>query len=645
MAHPVATPDEAHEHRPFTADDLRPDDRRRQLRRTPRLTAQALRLVYAASPRHMLAMLFFQLMAGAGVAVQLLVAQKILEKLDGVSQGGAVSDLYLPLGYFAAVAVLVAAATALGQHRQRLLAELVGRHAFERIVTAASTVEYRAFETPRFYDELQRAMLSGEIRILDMVNSVSQLTAALITTVGIAAVLFTLEPLLLVVTVLAGLPALLAAVHNSRQTYAFDFALTAEGRERAYLLSLLTSRGAAKEVRILSLAPHLWHRYELLTNERIRRLRIFLSKRLRISLLGSCVGAVGMALALLALVVLLSRGRIDVAAALTAGVAMQQLSGRLVTITGAIARLIESGMFLDDYQGFVALASAAGASTDGSPRADNSGAALPESARVPHVALDRVSFTYPLGTAPAVDDVSMEIGPGEVIALVGSNGSGKTTLVKVLSGLYRPDSGRVLWNGADAETIPAEEIGSEMTVLFQDYLEFHLSALDNIAFGRIERPATVEAAMAAAERAGADAFLERLPDGYHTRLGLQFHGGHELSVGQWQRLALARAFYRGGSFLILDEPTASLDARAERDLFVQMRKLSRGRSVLLISHRFSSVRSADRIYVLDQGRIVESGTHAELIALNGQYAEMFKIQAAAYFGSEPASSGNGFQVG
>jgi ATP-binding cassette subfamily B protein len=314
---------------------------------------------------------------------------------------------------------------------------------------------------------------------------------------------------------------------------------------------------------------------------------------------------------------------------------MQQLSARLTTITGGVARLIESGMFLDDYRQFVALAAASGAAPDADAKvqARDERPARPATRGVAAgVELEHVSFTYPTGTAPAVDDVSLEIRPGEVVALVGSNGSGKTTLVKLISQLYRPDSGRILWNGADATTLSPAAISSETTVLFQDYLEYHLTALDNIAFGRVERPRTLEDAVAAAQQTGADAFLSRLPNGYDTRLGLQFHGGHELSIGQWQRLALARAFYRGGSFLILDEPTASLDPRAERDLFVQMRKLSKGRSVLLISHRFSSVRSADRIYVLDQGRIVESGTHAELIGLDGQYAELFNIQAAAYLG-------------
>jgi ATP-binding cassette, subfamily B, bacterial len=623
-------------HRPLTVTDLlRGVDRRGQIRRTPALTLSALRLVHAASRRDLFVLFAFQFAAGAGAAVQLLVAREFLQELIAVSDGAAATGLYAPVAGIALTGLVVAGAQAMAQHRQRLLGELVGRHAFDRIVTAASAVDYRAFETPRFHDELQRASASGELRILDMVNSVSQLTGALITVAGVAFVLGAIEPLLLVLVLLAAVPVLLAAIRNSRETYAFDYAMTPESRERAYLLDLMTSRSAAKEVRLLGLSSHLWRRYEALTDERLRRLRVFLSGRLRVSLLGATASALSVMLALGALVALLAGGQIDVAAALTAGAAMQQLSGRMGAITGAASKLIESGMFLDDYRDFVALADAAAASRDELVRAPR--AAMVQDA--PDVALDDVTFTYPAAVAPAVRGISLEIRPGETVALVGGNGSGKTTLVKLLAGLYRPDRGSVLWHGADAAAIPHEEIADDMCVLFQDYLEFHLTALDNIAFGRAGRDGTLEDAVAAASQAGAHEFLDRLPAGYGTRLGLEFHGGHELSGGQWQRLALARAFYRGGSFLILDEPTASLDPRAERALFEQMRRLAAQRSVLLISHRFSSVRSADRIYVMDDGRIVESGSHEELMAADGLYAEMFTIQATAFLADPvPTSS-------
>jgi ATP-binding cassette, subfamily B, bacterial len=241
-----------------------------------------------------------------------------------------------------------------------------------------------------------------------------------------------------------------------------------------------------------------------------------------------------------------------------------------------------------------------------------------------------VSFAYPGVDRLALSNVSLEIGNGEVVALVGENGSGKTTLVKLLSQLYQPTAGQVLWNGIDAREYPCEEIRDQITVLFQDFVQYHLDADENIFLGRVDRPRHDSDVMDAAIQSGAHDFLSALPQGYATRLGRQFLGGQELSVGQWQRVALARAFFRGGELLILDEPTASLDPRAEHDLFARMRRLAEGRSVLLVSHRFSTVRSADRIYVLEQGRISEAGDHDQLMSLGGRYAELFELQASAY---------------
>ena len=318
-----------------------------------------------------------------------------------------------------------------------------------------------------------------------------------------------------------------------------------------------------------------------------------------------------------ALVALLATQRIDVAAALTA-VAMQQLGARLTMITAAFGRLIESGMFIDDYKTFLRL----------SEKQMRSSKKMNEQLpRFTGLKVEGVSFAYPNAATPTLEDVSLEIAPGEIVALVGENSSGKTTLVKLICQLYRPAGGQILWSGVDAASLEPESVQSEISVLFQDFIQYHLTALDNIAFGRIDEPALRGDAVAAAARARADDFLSDLPKSYDTRLGLQFFGGHELSVGQWQRLALARVFFRGGDFLILDEPTAAVDPRAERELFARMHALSAGRAVLLISHRFSSVRTADRIYVLRDGRVAEAGTHSDLISANAHYAELFNLSS------------------
>ena len=250
--------------------------------------------------------------------------------------------------------------------------------------------------------------------------------------------------------------------------------------------------------------------------------------------------------------------------------------------------------------------------------------------------VEDVGFTYPESDRPALDGVSLQISAGEIVALVGENGSGKTTLAKILAGLYRPGAGRVAWDDVDLGELGLEGVRESIAVVFQDFEQYLLPARENIALGRQERIDDFDAVVAAARRAGADAFIDALPDAYDTILGREFSGGYDLSIGQWQRIALARAFFRDAPFVILDEPTASLDARAEAALFDRMRELLAGRSVLLISHRFSSVRAADRIYVLDHGKVIEQGTHEQLLQAGGRYAELFTLQAASYIGSSRA---------
>jgi ATP-binding cassette, subfamily B, bacterial len=608
--------------------DLRPpSNRAAELGRFPGLVGGSLRIVWSAAPRQLCAVLALQIGTAAALAGQLLIGRELLQAVVAVGDGAQVSTLYPWLAALAASTAFTGALAAVASHEQRLLAELTQRQVFDRIVEVAAAVEFEQFEDAEFYDQLQRARNSGLYRLADVVNSVAALATGLITTIGIAVVLYLLNPLLLGLVALAAVFPLVAAIRNSRASYAFEWSMTPESRERQYLLELLTERDPAKEIRIFGAASFLRRRYDALTDERLDRYRRFLRQRLGVAFTGIAGGAVGTAIAVAALIALLARGDLPIAAALTAALAMQQLGFRLGSLTASVARLIESGMFIDDFRVFLRLAERA----EQGPAEDRQQPKTTATRRrFECLDVDAVSFRYPNTSVSVLDDVSLRVGPGELVALVGENGSGKTTLVKLICQLHRPDAGRVLWNGVDARALSAEEMRAETTVLFQDFVQYHLTARDNIVLGRAESEHHHDAVRAAAQRSGADRFLDALPLGYDTRLGRQFYAGHELSVGQWQRLALARAFFRDGSFLIMDEPTASLDPRAEADLFAQMRELARGRSVLLVTHRLSSVRTADRIYLLDGGRVHEEGDHASLLALGGRYAELFALQSEAF---------------
>jgi ATP-binding cassette subfamily B protein len=607
-----------------------------QIRRVPGLTWLALRLVWAADRKHLSATILLQVVAAAAIAVQLLVTRRLLEALVGLGNGGSVSALYPWLAALALITAVMGVVTALTNYEQKLLVELASRYAFDRIIEVSVAVDFEAFENAEFYDQLQRARNSGLFRLIDMVNSVTTLTTGVLTSIGIAVVLFVLEPILLVFVAVAAVFPLLATILNSRAAYVFEHGLTADGRERQYLMELLTERDPAKEIRIFGAGPFLHRRYTALTDARLRQLHVFLHGRLKVALLGSAGGLLGTIVALGALIVLLDTGRMTAATALTAALAMQQLGSRLTGITTSAGRLIESSMFIHDFRAFLELASR----TEVGEASVRQRAARSSSSET-FLEVQNVRFRYPGSDRVVVEDVSLAVEPGEVVALVGENGSGKTTLVKLICQLYRPEAGQILWNGADSGSLTPDDVRNEITVLFQDYVQYHLSVRDNILLGRPERVGDETGIQAAAAASGTDRFLPHLPDGYDTRLGKQFYGGYELSIGQWQRLALARAFFRGGSFLILDEPTASLDARAEADLFAQMRQLARGRSVLLVSHRFSSVRSADRIYVLEAGRMVEHGDHDSLMANNNLYAELFTLQAEAYLSAGDRSARRG----
>lgn len=606
---------------PLTIYDLQSrEDAKIDIRRLPDLVRRASRLVLTAGKREFIVSTALQVVSAAAIGVQLLVGRGALQELLEADRFGTGLGAMAPWAVgLAALTALSLFASAVQREQQQILGELVSRYMHGRALAIAAKVDLAAFEHPDFHNRLQRVQ-TGSHQPLNMVFGVSGLISALVGVIGVSVALIAIEPLLIPLVLTVLLPAWLAASRRSSAFWSFFWRMTPSDRERNYVGSLLSGRDEAKEVRAFGLARLLLDRWNRLFDHRLSELRKVARRQLFFTLLSTA--AVGFLLGAIILLVamLASSGRVTLAEAGVAIAGIAVVGARLAGAGWSVSTLSEAGYYLDDFDIFLELGREPPPATGPTPR------------DFTQITATDVTFTYPSASEPALVDVSLHIDRGEVVALVGENGSGKSTLAKLLAGLYRPDIGSVAWDGEDISTFDQTEFSREVAIIFQDFLRYHLSASDNIGLGRHEAAGDREAISGAASQAGADGFIEKLAQGYDTLLGPEFLGGVDLSVGQWQRMALARAFFRNAPLIILDEPTAALDARAEHELFEKIRSLLSGRTVLLISHRFSSVLTADRVYVLHEGRVVEEGTHHELLAADGRYAEMFNLQAAAYLG-------------
>ncbi len=593
----------------------------------PGLLGDSIRLVWSSGRNTFLLTSSLQLLTAVGVVVQLFVAKAVFESVLGSGGNADLAGVGPPLVALVAVTVALDLARAIQGEQSRVLGELVGRKAIDRVLDVSTRIDLLAFESPEFYDRLQRARAQGQFRALQTVNGLLGIVGSLMTAAAIIFALAALQPLLLPFVLIGYLPLWVVASLNTRDLYRYTRGMTPNDRQRGYLQNVLMGRNAAKEVRAFNLAGFLRRRYDTLYDERIAELRQLAKRRTARALLGSITSSAVTVGTIAMLAWLYTTDRMSLAAAGAAVFGLYQLANQLRGLHMSATSLYEATLFIRDYSSFLTL----------EPSVEEAEGRTPAPKSFDRLTVEDVSFTYPESNRPAVDGVSLEIGKGEIIALVGENGSGKTTLAKMLAGLYRPETGRIRWDDLDLADVDADDLRRAIAVIFQDFERYLLPARENVGLGRKERIDDVEAILEAAARADAHEFISMLPEGYETMLGREFSGGFDLSIGQWQRVALARAFFRDAPFVILDEPTASLDARAESNLFERMRELLHGRSVVLISHRFSSVRSADRIYVLHDGRVVEEGSHEDLMARDGLYAELFTLQARAYV-DRPASA-------
>jgi ATP-binding cassette subfamily B protein len=605
----------------------------RALRQLPILLHQAVRLVWDAAPRQLVISISLQVVGGAALAGQLLVARHLLSRLlsstSSVAFSAALPSVLLLVGVMA-VSGLVAV---LRTEMQRLLSELVSWTAMRRVIAAATAADLVSFENPAFHDRLQRSIINASIRPLQMTTGLLTVASSLLSSAAVGFTLALIEPLFLALAVVAVVPVTVVTLRVGRALFRFAVDQTPTDRERTYVQSLLTEKDSAKEIRAYGLGPHLTVRYNDLYGRRIAALRRLVRDRMAQGVAGSLLTATISGAALALLIFFVTDGRTSLAGAGAAGAALIVLGSQLQGLAGGVGQLYESALFVRDFSNFtmpVAAASGVGAEVPLDPG---------------RIEVDALRFTYPSRREPSLVDIDLVIEPGQVVALVGENGSGKTTLAKLLAGLYPVEAGSITWDGVDVASFDTEALRARVAVLFQDFVHYFFSARENIALGRWERAAEHEAIRRAAAEARVDGVLDSLPHGFETFLGPQFFGGSDLSGGQWQRVAIARSLFRDARLVILDEPTAALDPRAEAALFESVRTLFAGRSVLLISHRFSSVRMADVIYVLRDGRVVEHGSHQELLDAHGLYEELFRLQAAPFAPDVDIRSDDDFRSG
>ena len=593
----------------------------RSWRQLPAALVRSLALVRESAPRQLRTVVLLQVLGAVSLVTQLFLLRQVLHTVLTGSGLGDVGRLVPDLVVLAVAATAGSLASGLASEQQRLITELVRRHAMRRILAVTTTVDLAEFETGAFNDGLSRARQHAVVRPPQVVAGVLAVGQAVLSSAGLLVALATLAPEMLPVLVLAVVPGILVQRYNSRDLHTVDRSLSETDRRRWYLEDVLSSLAGAKEARVFRLDSFLGPLQDQLATTRVDRYRALVRRRSRRVAATSVVSALLLVAGLALLGGLVLTGHLSPASAATAGIVLQQLSTTLRSAGSGAATVYENSLFLAEVDQFLG----AGADVAIEPVASQAPPARPG-----RLAAVDLCFTYPGTTRPVLRGVSVEIPAGQVVAVVGENGSGKTTFTKLLCGLYASTSGSVLWDGADAAGVDPQAWRNRFAVVFQDFMRYQLSARLNVAVGRQEAVDDLEGIRAAARLADADGFLSGLAGGYETLLSRAYDGGTDLSLGQWQRLALARAFFSGAPVLVLDEPTAALDPRVEQELLHRVQALAGTKTVVLVSHRLSSVRFADQILVLRHGELVERGTHTELVDLGGHYAELYGLQSAAY---------------
>jgi ATP-binding cassette subfamily B protein len=587
--------------------------------------ARALKLVWSVSPGWTAASAGLTVIQGvlplATVWLMKLIVDGVADGVTAADRGAAFRHVALLIVLAATVGLIAVVARSVATMVDEVLGRTVADHVTDLIHAQSATVDLDYYENPGYHDALYRAQQEAPYRPTSIVKGLTSTGQALVTLLSMAAFLLRLHWAVGLIVLGAAVPGAIVRFAYSRKLFAWQRRRTVAERQSYYAHWLLTDSDHAKEIRLFGLGDRFrtWYR-EL--RQILRRELIGLTARRSLAELGAGAAAVLAVFATFAYIAWRAiQGAITVGLMVAYYQAFQTSLTSLQAALGGFARLYEDNLFLSYYDEFMSLKPRVLPPVDPRP--------VPRP-MTEGLRLQNVDFCYPDTQRTALADVSLTIRPGEVTALVGPNGSGKTTLVKLLCRLYDPSDGVITLDGIDLRRFDVVDLRRHVSVIFQDFAKYQLTVRENIRLGNVDLEETDPAIRAAAEDAGAHEAIAGLRHGYDTILGKWFDEGEELSVGEWQKIALARAFVRDAQILIFDEPTSALDPQAEWDVFRHIKELARGRAVVLISHRFSTVHNADCIHILDQGHVIESGTHQELMALGGRYAEMYEVQARAY---------------
>jgi ATP-binding cassette subfamily B protein len=582
------------------------------------------RIVWEAAPKVIISSVTCRVLAAliplAVLAITKIIVNDIVDFRDGKLASIPANFWYLVALEFALAGIVAGILARLILFSEVVLSDRYSKHISTKIMEHASRLDLTSFEDPLFYDKMERARVQGTDRIV-MIQSTGLLIQQIVTTISLAGGILFLSPWILTVLIACVIPAFLGETHFAFKGYSLNFRQTPAKREMDYLRIIGGSKESAKELKLFGLRDFLVGRYSALSNALHRQNVGLARQRLFVGSAFTILSAVGYYGSYAFVIYKTVTGRLDIGTFTFMTGAIALASTNIQAVFSTFSTIADQAMFITDLLDFFGL----------KPRVFSKPGALQAPRPIRKgFEFQNVSFSYPGQVRQVLSNVSFKLEPTQRIALVGENGQGKTTIVKLLTRLYDPTGGRILLDGVDLREYDLDDVWKEVGVIFQDFMRYDLTARENIAIGRIEDQDNIFRVRSAAQKSLAEDVVRKLPKGFDQVLGRRFEGGVDLSGGEWQKIALARAYLRDAQVLILDEPTAALDAKSEHEVFQRFAELTKGKMALLISHRFSTVKMADRILVLEGGRIAEEGHHNELLQNKGRYAEMFELQAASY---------------